>query len=202
MRPVTSDSLWVFQPTVSSPQAYLCVTRQEPAKIYVVSEHLPTAEQTALKFKSVYTEKMRILNPGIFPAPPQGVPNLFQLPPGFPPLVPQAALAGTSDAAAKAVNFVAKGYLFAGRPSEGDLHVDLFELFDDLVAQTTPGVFFDPDVYPAVVWLEPGKTRESPPLRTLVYPSGVVVVHGCDSAELLVEYYQRKLPYLVKFLRQ
>jgi hypothetical protein len=196
LRPMSTDSLWVFQPTTCAPHSYICLTRQEQARVFILSEHLPTAEQTASRFKSIYTEKVRVMNPsGAFPAPP-----LFQLPPGFPHLVP--SLPGTSESPAKIVNFVAKGFLFAGR-IEGEVapYIDVFELFDDLIANSAPGVFFDPDVYPAVIWLELGKLRDGPPTRTLVYPSGVVVVHGCDQAEMLVEVYKRKVGYLLKFAR-
>jgi hypothetical protein len=188
---------------MSTPQAYLCLTRQEPSKVFIVSEHIPTAEQTALKFKSVYHEKLRILNPGIFP------PNIFQLPPGFPQLLPQAAAAAAAaglagESVAKPTNFVAKGFLFAGRANVAEdeqRHVDLFELYEDLISLGVQGVMFDPDVYPALIWLEEGKSPEAPQVKTIIYPSGIMAVHGSDSAETLVDVYQRKLPYLMKFLR-
>ena len=171
----------------------------------MLSDHVATAEQTVLKFKSIYTDKVRVLHPGSFPP-------LPPLPPGF-PAMPQQLLhslqpPGIAEQPNKPINYVAKGFLFAGQGEgeqegviQGPHYVEIVDLYEDLIAINTQGVFFDPDVYPAVVWLEHGKTREAPPIRTIVFPSGVVIVHGTDSIETLVELYQRKLPYLTKFLR-
>jgi hypothetical protein len=209
LRPLTSDSLVVFQPTVSHPHSYVCLSTA--LKVYVISEHLPTAEQTAVKFRSVYNEKCRVIHPGLF-SPPNVPPHaIFQMPPGF-PLLPTGlpGMGESREASSKPINFVAKGFLFAGRASaeNEEQYVDLFDLHADLLEredETSQGVFFDPDFYPALIWVEPVRSgalsNHRGQLKTVIYPSGLVLVHGAESAELLVECYQRKLPYLMGFLR-
>lgn len=93
--------------------------------------------------------------------------------------------------------------------------VDLMELESRIMAKCDPSAcaIFEPEEYPGLVWLDIGDSNEMLPdpmtdlgsqieceLRTIVFPSGAVVVHGTN-LERMEEATRKKLPLIQKCMR-
>lgn len=197
LKPYKSDTLNVFQASHSPPHAYICLTRGLD-RAFVISEHGPTAEQYAIKLRSTLIDKVRLYNPLA----------------GF--MIGQ----GAEGHAYRASNYVAKAMLTDQAVAGGATSfLDLFEMFEALKLSSTGNtlaVQFDADEYPAIVWIESAPSRQTAMLRktseganrpddskirTLIFPSGIIITHGTDNPDALLEYYQRKLPFLLRFAK-
>ena len=93
--------------------------------------------------------------------------------------------------------------------------VDLMMLESRILAKKDPSTcaMFDPEEYPALVWLDLSSSADSVPdllrdvstevdssARTLVFPSGAIVMHG-SSLELMEKSLKEKLPVIQRCMR-
>ena len=200
LRPLKSDVLSVFQVSHMPPHAFICLTRNLERAL-VISEHGPTAEQYALKFRNTLLDKLK-LYAGI------GGHSTNAL-------YPSNVFSGTDASTPyRASNYVAKASILQDQTNQ---FIDLFAMSKELKQASMPntlGVFFDADEYPAIVWIEsapsryaalqrrnnPDMRQDDTQIRTLVYPSGVVITHGTDNPDALLEYFQRKLLFILRFV--
>ena len=204
LKPFKRDSLVAFQTTGGVPHVYICLN-QSLDRVFVISESGPAAEQYAVKFRNSLLEKLR--HPSQL--------NTFG---------PFLALADPS-APYRVHNYVARVRLIPESElsnSEGlSTFLDLPALKEELAISVWPStvkVLFDPLEYPALVWIENGSRKHRPTnsvdlllgpkhepvdeqMKTIIFPSGVIVVHGTDHAEAMIEGCQRKLPFLQRFIR-
>ena len=204
LKPFKRDSLVAFQTTGGVPHVYICLN-QSLERVFVISESGPAAEQYAVKFRNSLIEKLR---------------HPSQLGSTFGPFL---ALADPS-APYRVHNYVARVRIIPESElsnAEGlATFLDLPALKEELAISVWPStvkILFDPFEYPALVWIEHGsrKNRTSSvdlllgpkpdtseeQMKTIIFPSGVIVVHGTDNAEVMIEACQRKLPFLQRFIR-
>ena len=76
--------------------------------------------------------------------------------------------------------------------------VDLMELESRILAKCDPATvaIFEPEEYAGLVWLDNDLEK------TLVFPSGAIIVHGCElNVDRLEESFRRKLPLIQKCMR-
>ena len=93
--------------------------------------------------------------------------------------------------------------------------VDLMDLESRIMAKCDPSssAIFDPEEYPGLVWLDVGGARHSAPdlmtdigsdiefeMKTLVFPSGAMVVHG-SNMDKMEKSLKQKLPLIQKCMR-
>ena len=112
----------------------------------------------------------------------------------------------------KIVSYVARTN--ASPPSTASV-VDLMELESRIMAKCDPSscAIFEPEEYPGLIWLDIGDSSELLPdlmtdigsridceMRTIVFPSGAIVVHGTDM-ERMEEAVRKKLPLIQKCMR-
>lgn len=172
-----SDTLSVYVFT-NPPRLSLIAIPKAQDKVYLFADDADIADACAEQFHTEAITRLQTLEPNI-----------------------DQTHSASKESACRIVSYVLRANAVPeGTPSV----VDLMELESRIVAKFDPAVsaVFEPDEYPGLVWIDvSSKDRdEFSDIKTLVFPSGAIVLHGSD-LDRMETTLRRKLPLIQKCMR-
>ncbi len=165
-----SDSLSVFVYSNPPRTAVLCLPRTDD-RVFLFADDTNVAEACANQFYSDAIQRLQTLEPSIFTTE-----EAIHYTDGSMPIY-------------VVVSLVARSAAF---PPLTPAVVDLADLESRVTLSANPSwtALFDPEEYPGLVWLDEQ-------VKTIVFPSGALVVHGKEFGRM-EESLRRKIPLIQK----
>lgn len=190
-----SDTLQVYVLT-NPPRLSLLALPKAQDKIYLFADDINVADACAHQFYADALARLQTLEPNAAIINPDESDQITQTEPVL-------------RSPYRVVSLVAKA--FAAPPGTESI-VDLMDLERKILAKHDPTSFaiFVPEEYPGLVWIDSesaadagidkGTPELAPRGRTLVFPSGAIIVHGSKMEEMETSL-KMKLPVIQKCMR-
>lgn len=184
-----SDTLQVFVLT-NPPRLSLLAMPKAQDRIYLFSDDINVADACAHQFYADALARLQTLEPNA------GIAGMTEGNQGEP----------TVTAPYRLVSIVSRA---DAAPPGTQSVVDLMQLESRILSKFDPSSYaiFEPEEYPGLIWLDVSDsdmvdvgTDSEPEVRTLVFPSGAIVVHG-QNLERMQRSLKDKLPLIRRCMR-